>query len=73
VLAAWNGGVGGLVCLSVRSGFNLVLASLAFEPGDEVVASAITHPDMRASPKRTGCASSRSMSILTLWRLASTR
>jgi dTDP-4-amino-4,6-dideoxygalactose transaminase len=46
VLAAWNGGMGGLVCLSVRTGFDLLLASVAFESGDEIVASAITHPDM---------------------------
>ena len=46
VLDAWAGGESGLVCLSVRSAFDLLLEALAFEPGDEVAISAITHPDM---------------------------
>ena len=46
VLDAWAGGESGLVCLSVRSAFDLLLEALAFAPGDEVVVSAITHPDM---------------------------
>ena len=46
VLAAWTGGKSGLACLSVRSAFDLSLEALAFEPGDEVAVSAITHPDM---------------------------
>ena len=46
VLAVWRGGVDGLVCLSARTGFDLLLESVAFEPGDEIVVSAITHPDM---------------------------
>lgn len=46
VLDAWAGGEGGLVCLSVRSAFDLLLEALVFEPGDEVAVSAITHPDM---------------------------
>jgi dTDP-4-amino-4,6-dideoxygalactose transaminase len=46
VLDAWAGGDSGLACLSVRSAFDLALGALAFEPGDEVAVSAITHPDM---------------------------
>jgi 1-acyl-sn-glycerol-3-phosphate acyltransferase len=46
VLDAWAGGDTGLACLSVRSAFDLALEALAFEPGDEVAVSAITHPDM---------------------------
>ena len=46
VLKAWAGADDGLVCLSVRSAFDLLLQGLALEPGDEVAVSAITHPDM---------------------------
>jgi perosamine synthetase len=35
-----------LVCLSVRSGFDLLLGELAWPAGDEVLVSAITIPDM---------------------------
>jgi perosamine synthetase len=35
-----------LVCLSVRSGFDLLLGTLAWPPDSEVVVSAVTHPDM---------------------------
>jgi dTDP-4-amino-4,6-dideoxygalactose transaminase len=35
-----------LVCLSVRSGFDLLLGALALSEGDEVLFSAITIPDM---------------------------
>jgi dTDP-4-amino-4,6-dideoxygalactose transaminase len=35
-----------LVCLSVRSGFDLLLGALAWPAGDEVLVSAITIPDM---------------------------
>lgn len=35
-----------LVCLSVRSGFDLLLGVLAESPGGEVLVSAVTHPDM---------------------------
>lgn len=37
---------GGLACLSVRSGFDLLLQALALPPGSEALASAITIPDM---------------------------
>lgn len=36
----------GLVCLSVRSGWDLWLAAMGLRPGDEVLVSAVTHPDM---------------------------
>ena len=36
----------GLVCLSVRSAWDLVLQVLAWPAGSEVIVSAITHPDM---------------------------
>ena len=45
MLRAW-GNPDGIVCLSVRSGFDLLLEALQLEPGDEVAFSAITHPDM---------------------------
>ncbi|HEV2927732.1 MAG TPA: DegT/DnrJ/EryC1/StrS family aminotransferase, partial [Propionibacteriaceae bacterium] len=36
----------GLVCLSVRSAWDLLLQVLAWPTGSEVIVSAITHPDM---------------------------
>lgn len=36
----------GMVCLSVRTGFDLLLGALGLREGDEVLVSAITHPDM---------------------------
>jgi perosamine synthetase len=45
VLHAW-GNPDGIVCLSVRSGFELLLDALQLESGDEIAFSAITHPDM---------------------------
>jgi perosamine synthetase len=35
-----------LACFSVRSGFDLLLGALALAPGEEVLVSAVTHPDM---------------------------
>jgi len=35
-----------MVCLSVRSGWDLWLRALGLRPGDEVLVSAVTHPDM---------------------------
>lgn len=35
-----------LVCLSVRSGFDLLLRALALPAGSEVLVSAVTHPDL---------------------------
>ena len=45
MLSAW-GDPDGIVCLSVRSGFELLLETLQLEAGDEIAFSAITHPDM---------------------------
>jgi perosamine synthetase len=45
VLGAW-GSPDGIVCLSVRSGFELLLDALELKAGDEIAFSAITHPDM---------------------------
>jgi perosamine synthetase len=36
----------GLVCYSVRSGWDLWLGARGFRAGDEVIVSAVTHPDM---------------------------
>jgi dTDP-4-amino-4,6-dideoxygalactose transaminase len=46
VLDAWNGRDECLVCLSVRSGLDLLLQALELDPGDEVALSAVTHPDI---------------------------
>jgi perosamine synthetase len=43
-----------LVCLSVRSGFDLLLGALAESPGGEVLVSAVTHPDMVRVIERHG-------------------
>jgi len=39
---AWSGSGDALACLSVRSGFDLLLGALALPPGSEVLVSAIT-------------------------------
>lgn len=44
----------GLVCLSVRSGFDLLLRALAFPAGSELLLSAVTHPDMVRIIERHG-------------------
>jgi perosamine synthetase len=44
--AGWSAGSKGLACRSVRSGFHLLLESLALTAGSEVLVSAVTHPDM---------------------------
>ena len=36
----------GLVCLSVRSGFDLLLGTLGLPEGSEILISAVNHPDM---------------------------
>ncbi len=45
LLAAW-GCQNGIACFSLRSAFDLLLGALDLRPGDEVVFSAVTHPDM---------------------------
>lgn len=37
---------GAMVCLSVRSAFDLLLTALGLPRGDDVLVSAVTHPDM---------------------------
>ncbi len=44
--AGWSPGGRALACRSVRSGFHLMLDSLALPAGSEVLVSAVTHPDM---------------------------
>ena len=46
VLEAWDRGDECMACLSVRSAFDLVLQALPTPERDEVVFSALTHPDM---------------------------
>lgn len=46
VVQRWCPDGRGMACLSVRSAFHLLLTAVAFEPGDEVLVSAVTHPDM---------------------------
>lgn len=41
-----NGSQKGFVCLSVRTGFDLLFQALRFQPGDEIIFSALTIPDM---------------------------
>jgi dTDP-4-amino-4,6-dideoxygalactose transaminase len=42
----WSPSGEGVACRSVRSGFHLLLDALDLQRGDEVLVSAITHPDM---------------------------
>lgn len=42
----WSPSGQGIACRSVRSGLHLLLDVIALKPGDEVLVSAITHPDM---------------------------
>lgn len=42
----WSADGSALACYSVRSGFHLLLATLDLPRGDEVLFSAVTHPDM---------------------------
>ena len=44
----------GLVCFSVRSGWDLLLEVLTWTPEDEVLVSAVTHPDMVRIIERHG-------------------
>lgn len=44
--AGWGQLEDGLMCLSVRSAFHLLLSAAEVPPGSEVAISAVTHPDM---------------------------
>src|SRR6202521_157182 len=46
LVGAWSPSGQGLACRSVRSGFHLLLDALGLNAGDEVLVSAVTHPDM---------------------------
>jgi perosamine synthetase len=46
LVGAWSPSGQGLACRSVRSGFHLLLDALGLSAGDEVLVSAVTHPDM---------------------------
>ncbi len=50
----WTGFAEPVACLSVRSGWDLVLWALALEPGSEVLVSAVTIPDMTRIIERHG-------------------
>jgi len=52
--AARSGPGDALICLSVRSAFDLLLTALALPAGDEVLVSAVTHPDMVRIVERHG-------------------
>lgn len=45
-LALCGAGENGMVCLSVRTGWDLWLRASSLREGDEVLASAVTHPEM---------------------------
>jgi len=46
LIGDWSPSGNGIACRSVRSGFHLLLDALDLAPGDEILVSAITHPDM---------------------------
>ncbi len=56
VEALWPDAQHTLACLSVRSGFDLLLETLALPPGSEVLVSAVTIPDMVRIIKEHGLA-----------------
>src|SRR6476469_9980462 len=46
LVGGWSPSGNGIACRSVRSGFHLLLDVLDLTAGDEVLVSAVTHPDM---------------------------
>jgi perosamine synthetase len=46
LVGGWSPSGNGIACRSVRSGFHLLLDALNLAAGDEVLVSAVTHPDM---------------------------
>lgn len=42
----WAQGEDALTCVSVRAGLDCLLSALDLSPGDEILVSAVTHPDM---------------------------
>jgi len=53
-LRAWGRPDDALACLSVRSGFDLLLEALALPAGSELLVSAVTHPHMALILERHG-------------------
>lgn len=54
VASTWAQGDEGLACLTVRTGLDCLLSALDLEPGDEILVSAVTHPDMPAIVRAHG-------------------
>ena len=46
IAARWAKADDGLTCITARSGFDCLLSALDLDPGDEILVSAVTHPDM---------------------------
>ena len=46
LVGTWSPSGNGIACRSIRSGFHLLLDALQLREGDEVLVSAVTHPDM---------------------------
>lgn len=46
LVGTWSPSGQGIACRSVRSGLHLLLEVIALKAGDEVLVSAVTHPDM---------------------------
>ncbi len=55
VTDTWIASDEAVVCLSVRSGFDLLLQSLALPAGSEIVVSSVTIPDMLRIVEHHGC------------------
>ena len=54
IASAWAGDDCGLACISVRAAFDCLLSALDPAPGDEILVSAVTHPDMPAIVRAHG-------------------
>lgn len=52
--AHWEPGGHGLACISVRGALDCLLTALDLAPGDEILVSAVTHPDMAAIVRAHG-------------------
>jgi perosamine synthetase len=50
----WAPAGDGMACFSVRTALDVLLSALEFAPGDEIVASAVTHPHMVRIIERHG-------------------
>lgn len=54
IAAGWARDGDGLTCISVRAGLDCLLTALDLAPGDEILFSAVTHPDMAAIVRAHG-------------------